>query len=100
MRAAWQAYEAEHLPLLRMEKPGLKQSQYRDMLWKTVSTAGCRAVLRCAVLCAALCWSVLRCAVLCAACCWVLRCASVALRTSHCSLHVSPLPTPTVAEGP
>lgn len=34
-RAAWQAYEAHHLPLLKMEKPGLKQSQYRDMLWKT-----------------------------------------------------------------
>ena len=35
MRAAWQAYEAANLPLLRMEKPGLKQSQYRDMLWKS-----------------------------------------------------------------
>ncbi|KAI8467484.1 MAG: hypothetical protein J3K34DRAFT_430510 [Monoraphidium minutum] len=34
MRAAWQAFEAAHLPLLRMEKPGLKQSQYREMLWK------------------------------------------------------------------
>jgi hypothetical protein len=22
------------MPLLKMEKPGLKQSQYRDMLWK------------------------------------------------------------------
>lgn len=36
MRAAWQAWEAQQLPLLRMEKPGLKQSQYRDMLWKQV----------------------------------------------------------------
>lgn len=34
MRAAWQAYEAANTPILRMEKPGLKQSQYRDMLWK------------------------------------------------------------------
>ncbi|GBF94183.1 hypothetical protein Rsub_07170 [Raphidocelis subcapitata] len=34
MRAAWQAYEAANLPLLKMEKPGLKQSQYREMLWK------------------------------------------------------------------
>jgi hypothetical protein len=34
MRAAWQTFEAAQLPLLKMEKPGLKQSQYRDMLWK------------------------------------------------------------------
>jgi hypothetical protein len=34
MRAAWKAYEERHLPLLRMEKPNLKQSQYRDMLWR------------------------------------------------------------------
>lgn len=33
-RAAWKAYEEHNLPLLRMEKPNLKQSQYRDMLWK------------------------------------------------------------------
>jgi hypothetical protein len=34
MKAAWLAYEEKHLPLLRMEKPGLKQSQYKDMLWR------------------------------------------------------------------
>ena len=28
------AGEAAQLPLLRMEKPGLKQSQYREMAWK------------------------------------------------------------------
>lgn len=40
MRAAWQAFEAAQLPLLRMEKPGLKQSQYRDMLWKQARQGG------------------------------------------------------------
>lgn len=34
LRAAWKAYEEHNLPLLRMEKPNLKQSQYRDMLWR------------------------------------------------------------------
>jgi hypothetical protein len=34
MRAAWKAFEEHNLPLVRMEKPNLKQSQYRDMLWK------------------------------------------------------------------
>lgn len=29
MRAAWKAYEEHNLPLLRMEKPNLKSSQYR-----------------------------------------------------------------------
>lgn len=33
MRAAWLAFEEHNLPLLKMEKPGLKQSQYRDLLW-------------------------------------------------------------------
>ncbi|KAF8058039.1 coiled-coil domain-containing protein [Scenedesmus sp. PABB004] len=33
-RAAWKAYEEHNLPLLRMEKPNLKASQYRDLLWK------------------------------------------------------------------
>jgi hypothetical protein len=28
-RAAWKAYEEHNLPLLRMEKPNLKASQYR-----------------------------------------------------------------------
>eukprot|EP00879_Flechtneria_rotunda_P009796 GHRR01010246.1.p2 GENE.GHRR01010246.1~~GHRR01010246.1.p2 ORF type:complete len:127 (+),score=48.55 GHRR01010246.1:754-1134(+) len=34
MRAAWKTFEEHNLPLLRMEKPNLKQNQYRDMLWK------------------------------------------------------------------
>ncbi|WIA13256.1 hypothetical protein OEZ85_006844 [Tetradesmus obliquus] len=34
MRAAWKAFEEHNLPLLRMEKPNLKQAQYKDMLWK------------------------------------------------------------------
>jgi hypothetical protein len=34
MKAAWLAYEEKQLPLLRMEKPGLKQSQYKDMIWR------------------------------------------------------------------
>jgi hypothetical protein len=29
MRAAWKAYEEHNMPLLRMEKPNLKVSQYR-----------------------------------------------------------------------
>jgi hypothetical protein len=33
-RAAWKAYEERELPLLKQEKPNLKQSQYRDMLWR------------------------------------------------------------------
>jgi len=34
MKAAWLAYEERNLPLMRMEKPGLKQSQYKDMIWR------------------------------------------------------------------
>ena len=34
MRAAWAAYEAAELPALQAEKPNLKRTQYRDMLWK------------------------------------------------------------------
>lgn len=34
MKAAFLAYEERHLPLLRMEKPGLKQSQYKEMVWR------------------------------------------------------------------
>ncbi|GLC41681.1 hypothetical protein PLESTB_000689300 [Pleodorina starrii] len=35
MKAAWKAYEERMLPILKEEKPGLKMSQYKDMLWKT-----------------------------------------------------------------
>lgn len=35
MRAAWLAYEARELPLLQQDKPNLKKSQYKDMLWKS-----------------------------------------------------------------
>ncbi|KAG2448049.1 hypothetical protein HYH02_007076 [Chlamydomonas schloesseri] len=35
MKAAWKAYEERMLPQLKEEKPGLKMSQYKDMLWKT-----------------------------------------------------------------
>jgi pyruvate/2-oxoglutarate dehydrogenase complex dihydrolipoamide acyltransferase (E2) component len=34
MKAAWLAYEKRELPALKEEKPGLKQQQYKDMLWK------------------------------------------------------------------
>mmetsp|Transcript_13303 Transcript_13303/g.38648 ORF Transcript_13303/g.38648 Transcript_13303/m.38648 type:complete len:219 (-) Transcript_13303:304-960(-) len=34
MKAAWKEYEATNTPLLKQEKPGLKMSQYREMLWK------------------------------------------------------------------
>lgn len=34
MKAAWKAYEERTLPLLKQERPNLKMSQYRDMLWK------------------------------------------------------------------
>lgn len=33
-RAAYKLFEEKQLPLLRMEKPNLKQSQYKDLLWK------------------------------------------------------------------
>ena len=42
MRAAWAAYEAAELPALQAEKPNLKRTQYRDMLWKA---RGARAPL-------------------------------------------------------
>ncbi|GFR44437.1 hypothetical protein Agub_g5676 [Astrephomene gubernaculifera] len=35
MRAAWKAYEERLLPALKHDKPGLKMSQYKDMLWKS-----------------------------------------------------------------
>ncbi|KXZ41338.1 hypothetical protein GPECTOR_536g541 [Gonium pectorale] len=34
MKAAWKAYEERMLPELKSEKPGLKMSQYKEMLWK------------------------------------------------------------------
>ncbi|EFJ52978.1 hypothetical protein VOLCADRAFT_120131 [Volvox carteri f. nagariensis] len=35
MKAAWKAYEERNLPILKQDKPGLKMSQYKDMLWKS-----------------------------------------------------------------
>ncbi|KAL6761888.1 hypothetical protein V8C86DRAFT_2529547 [Haematococcus lacustris] len=35
MKAAWKAYEERQLPILKQDKPGLKMSQYKDMLWKS-----------------------------------------------------------------
>ena len=35
MKAAYAAYKEEQLPLLKQDKPGLKQSQYQDMIWKS-----------------------------------------------------------------
>lgn len=35
MKAAFAAYKEQQLPLLREEKPGLKQSQYQDMMFKS-----------------------------------------------------------------
>lgn len=35
MKAAFAAYKEQQLPLMREEKPGLKQSQYQDMIFKT-----------------------------------------------------------------
>lgn len=34
MKAAWKAYEEKMLVQLKAEKPGLKMSQYKDMMWK------------------------------------------------------------------
>lgn len=34
MKAAWMAYQERMLPELRQEKPNLKMSQYKDMIWK------------------------------------------------------------------
>ncbi len=34
MRAAWLAFEEANLPAIKEEKPGLKLSQYKDMLWR------------------------------------------------------------------
>ncbi|KAG2499422.1 hypothetical protein HYH03_002369 [Edaphochlamys debaryana] len=35
MKAAWKAYEERMLPDLKQDKPGLKMSQYKEMLWKS-----------------------------------------------------------------
>eukprot|EP01102_Stenamoeba_stenopodia_P011992 TRINITY_DN3731_c0_g1_i2.p1 TRINITY_DN3731_c0_g1~~TRINITY_DN3731_c0_g1_i2.p1 ORF type:complete len:257 (+),score=100.98 TRINITY_DN3731_c0_g1_i2:59-772(+) len=34
LKAAYLAYESANLPVLRQENPGLKLSQYKEMLWK------------------------------------------------------------------
>ena len=34
MKAAFAAYKERQLPLMKEEKPGLKQSQYQDMIFK------------------------------------------------------------------
>ncbi len=34
MKAAWKAYEERTMIELKRDKPGLKMSQYRDMIWK------------------------------------------------------------------
>ena len=35
VRAAWLAYEERQMVLVKEEKPGLKMSQYKDMIWKS-----------------------------------------------------------------
>lgn len=34
VRVAWLAYCERELPVLKQDKPGLRQNQYKDMLWK------------------------------------------------------------------
>ena len=34
MKAAFAKYEEEQLPILRQDKPGLKLTQYQDMIFK------------------------------------------------------------------
>lgn len=34
MKAAFAAYKERQLPMVKEEKPGLKQSQYQDMIFK------------------------------------------------------------------
>ena len=34
-KAAFEAYQEREMPLVRQDKPGLKQSQYKEMIWKT-----------------------------------------------------------------
>lgn len=34
MKAAWKAFEERQLAELKQDKPGLKMSQYKDMIWK------------------------------------------------------------------
>ena len=33
-KAAFEAYQERELPLVKQDKPGLKQSQYKEMIWK------------------------------------------------------------------
>lgn len=35
VRAAWLAYEERQMVIVKEEKPGLKMSQYKDMIWKS-----------------------------------------------------------------
>lgn len=35
MKAAFAAYKERQLPIVKEEKPGLKQSQYQDMIFKS-----------------------------------------------------------------
>jgi hypothetical protein len=35
MKAAWLAFQERELPALKLEKPGLRINQYKEMLWKT-----------------------------------------------------------------
>ena len=35
VRAAWVAYEERQMAIVKEEKPGLKMSQYKDMIWKS-----------------------------------------------------------------
>lgn len=34
MKAAWLAFQERELPALKLEKPGLRINQYKEMLWK------------------------------------------------------------------
>jgi hypothetical protein len=86
MRAAWQAYEAAQLPLLRMEKPGLKQSQYRDMIWKMVRGRGGAVGVFCFWMgVSGVCW-----------CAWLVCVLACALKALLGRSHLTPLTTTTL----
>lgn len=34
-KAAFEAYQEREMPNVKEEKPGLKQSQYKEMIWKS-----------------------------------------------------------------
>ncbi|KAG1672925.1 hypothetical protein FOA52_012370 [Chlamydomonas sp. UWO 241] len=34
MKVAWKEYEEANIPIMKEDKPGLKMSQYREMVWK------------------------------------------------------------------